>query len=222
MVKKATAWAVRIDELPGVSEKIAEWCSSKGAVICTREYSDNDTTNPHYHIALRTPEVTQETVRNWVKSILPPSAQRSDFATSEWKDDDRYLRYCCKGPNWHNITKGDEKDPKPPVVIFKMLLSPTVEELHNDFWKENQITKPKGKVDRNELVQMCVQHVKESGCGTDYLSRMEVAGNYVTRHYKGKVNDHVAFPVIQSVLWHLDRSRCEADFFSRMRKKFSL
>lgn len=220
MVKKATAWAIRIDDLPGVADKIVDWCSAKGVVLCTKEYSDDDSVNPHYHIAMRTAEVSQETIRNWVKALLPPTATRSDYATGEWKDDDRYLRYCCKGPNWHNITKGVDKEPLKPIVIYRMLMSPTVESLHADFWKENVASKPKGKIERNELVQMCVEHVKASGIGDDYLSRMEIASAYVVRHFKGKVNDHVIFPVVQSVLWHLDRNRVEADVFSRMRKKF--
>jgi len=222
MVKKATAWAVRIDDVEGVSEKIADWCSTRGVVLCTKEYSDTDTSNVHYHIAMRTPEVSQETIRNWVKSILPPTATRSDYATGEWKDDDRYLRYCCKGPNWHNIVTKKEQDPKPPIVIFKMLLSPTVEELHADFWKENKVQGEKTKAKREDVINDCVAHVKESGCGTDYYAMMEVASRYMLRHYRGKINDHVLTPMVQSVLWHLDRKRVEEDVYSRLRKKLSM
>lgn len=222
MVKKSTAWAVRIDDLPGVADNIVKWCGEKGVVLCTKEYSDTDTTNVHYHIAMRTPEVSQETVRNWVKALLPPGASRSDYATTEWKDDDRYLRYCCKGPNWHNITTQKETDPKPPIVVYKMLMSPTVDDLHADFWKENKVQKSKLKVSKDDVVQECVEHVAQSGCGEDYYSRMEVASRYIVTRFKGKVNDHVIFPILQSVLWHLDRKRVEADVFSRMRKKFSL
>lgn len=221
MPKKSDAWSVRVDDVSGVSGKVVKWCEEKGVVLCVREEADNDTPNPHYHMAIRTPgEVTQETIRNWVKSLLPTGFTKHDFSTAVWDGEEALLRYLCKGPNWAQIKKGEKVPVLPPKVIFRQLLGKTVEDLHSDFWKENAIKGPAVKKRREDIVKECVAAVKDSGLES-YAERMELASGLILDAYSGKVNDHVAFPILQSVMWTLDRRQATADFHARMLKKFS-
>lgn len=224
MPKTSTTYNFRVDEMTGTAEKVIEFCKSPrhGVVLCTREEGDTGHPNPHYHFAIRLSEpVSQETIRNWAKSLLPPGATKSDFQTATWDGEEKFLRYCCKGVNAGAIMKGDVKAPVlPPKVISSHLLGMTVEALHKDFWAENAKAAPAVKKRKEELVRSCIEHVKSAGL-TTYADQLETACAFVLAEYKGKVNDHVAFPIIQSVMWSLNTHQASADFHSRMLKKFS-
>lgn len=233
MVKKASAWSVRIDEIPGVTrEVVSAWCSKYNAVLCVREETDDETPNPHYHMALRTEEVSQETVRNWVKKVFGDSPySRSDFATAVWDGEDSFLRYCCKGPDWQDVKSGKTKQmdsPRQPDVVFTQLLIITTVELSREFWAQNkakgELVK-KGKTKSPELVDEVVARVRAKIASMEitdtWLSKCETANEILMDIYKGKVNDHVIFPILQSCMYHLDRKVTVADQFGRMLKKFS-
>lgn len=231
--KKSSAWSVRIDEIPGVTrDVIVAWCHKYNAVLAVREETDDETPNPHYHIALRTEEVSQETVRNWTKKAFGDSPfSRSDFATAIWDGDEKFLRYCCKGPNWHDIKTGKTKQMdslRQPDVVMTQLLLITTNQLHADFWAANKakgelVKKAKSK--SPELVEEVVSQVRakiaSSEIADTWLSKCETANEILMDIYKGKVNDHVIFPILQSCMYHLDRKTTVADQFSRMLKKFS-
>jgi len=233
MVKKASAWSIRIDEIPGVTrEVVSAWCSKYNAVLCVREETDEETPNPHYHIALRTEEVSQETVRNWTKKVFGDSPfSRSDFATAIWDGEDKFLRYCCKGPDWQDVKSGKTKQmdsPRLPNVVFTQLLKITTEDLHREFWAENKVKGTLVKKAKNkspELVEEVVSQVRakiaSSEIADTWLSKCETANEILMDVYKGKVNDHIIFPVLQSCMYMLDRKVTVADQFSRMLKKFS-
>lgn len=233
MVKKASAWSIRIDEIPGVTrEGIKAWCHKHNAVICVREEVDDETPNPHYHIALRTETVSQETVRNWTKKVFGDSPfSRSDFATAVWDGEESFLRYCCKGPDWQDVKSGKTKQmdsPRQPDVVMTQLMLLTTTSLHAEFWTENRAKSAsvkKGKGKSPELVDETVANIRvkiASGEVEDsWMAKCEAANGYLMDIYKGKCNDHVIFPVLQSVMYQLDRKQTVSSQFSRMLKKFS-
>ena len=233
MVKKSSAWSVRIDEIPGVTrEAVIAWCHKYNAVLAVREETDDETPNPHYHIALRTEEVSQETVRNWVKKLFGDSVfSRSDFATAIWDGEDKFLRYCCKGPDWQDVKSGKTKQmdsPRQPDVVMTQLLMMTTTELNREFWTENKVKGDlvkKGKSKSPELVEEVVSQVRAKIASSEitdtWLSKCSMANEILMDVYKGKVNDHIIFPILQSCMYHLDRKTTVADQFSRMLKKFS-
>lgn len=230
MVKKASAWAIRIDEIAGVTRStITDWCKKHNAVLACREDPDNETPNPHYHIALRSEEVTQETIRNWTKKVfgdLPYS--KSDFATALWDGEEKYLRYCCKGPDWHADKTKQMDSYRKPDVVFTQLLILTTDDLHKSFWESNKISGDrvkKGGTKSPELVDEVVSRVRAkvatSEISSDWMSQCAEANTILMDVYNGKCNDHVIFPVLQSVMYKLDRKTTIANQFSRMLKKFS-
>lgn len=233
MVKKSSAWSIRIDEIPGVTrEGIKAWCLKYNAVLCVREEVDDETPNPHYHIALRTEEVSQETVRNWTKKVFGDSSfSRSDFATSVWDGEESFLRYCCKGPDWQDVKSGKTKQmdsPRKPDVIMTQLLVMTTDSLHTSFWSENKVKTERVKKCKSnppELVDETVtkvrDKVKSGEIEDNWMAKCEAANGILMDVYKGKCNDHVIFPVLQSVMYYLDRKQTVSSQFSRMLKKFS-
>lgn len=231
MVKKASAWAIRIDEVAGLTRSaIIDWCKKYNAVVCCREEPDSETPNPHYHIALRSDEVSQETIRNWTKKAfgdLPYS--KSDFATSVWDGEENYLRYCCKGPDWQGDKTKQMDSYRKPDVIFTQLLIITTDSLHAAYWAENkarlaalvQKTAKKSPELVDEVVDQIRTKLASSEIEDDWLSKCSAANTILMDVFKGKCNDHIIFPILQSVMYQLDRKQTVANQFSRMLKKFS-
>lgn len=219
MVKKASAWSIRIDEIPGVTrETVISWCRIHNPVLCVREETDEESPNPHYHIAMRTEEVTQETIRNRIKKVFGDSPySRSDFATATWDNDDKLLRYFCKGPGWKEKTPG-----APPDVVHTSLLAMTIEELFREFWKENTRNGERvktAKLKTPEILDECYNHVKAMKLANWYDAVSQVT-YYLTDHYGAKINDHVLFPLVQHVMWRLDPSAVRKDVADRILRKF--
>lgn len=212
---KATAWNIRVDEIPGVTrEAVASWCVANGAVLCVREETDEDSLNPHYHIAIRTIEISQETIRNWVKKLFPGEFSRSDFSTAVWDSDDKLLKYFSKGPGWKTKTPGALPD-----VVFTNLLEATVKSFHEDFWKENSSRGKKIKKSKVDLVDEIYEKAKKEKF-TDWYSAMEFVSGEFIDSLSGKVNDNVLFPLVQSVMWKLDPGAVKKSVFQRMSQKF--
>lgn len=219
MSKKSSSWSVRIDETPGVTrEGIKEWCVKHNVVLCVREETDEESPNPHYHIALRSSEISQETVRNWTKKVFGDSPySRSDFATATWDGDDKLLKYFSKGAGWKTKTKGPLPD-----VVHTTLLPMTLEALHTDFWIENtrkgeRVKSAKGK--SPEMLDECYRHVKAMKLANWHDAVSQVT-HYLVDQYSAKINDHVLFPMVQSVLWRLDPTAIKHDVTDRMIRKF--
>lgn len=219
MVKKASAWSIRLDEIPGVTrETVISWCRIHNPVLCVREETDEETPNPHYHIALRTEDVTQETIRNRLKKVfgdLPFT--KSDFATAIWDNDDKLLQYFCKGPGWKTKTPGS-----PPDIVFTTLLDATLTDLHQAFWKENsrkgELVKS-AKAKSPEVLDECYRHVKDMKLSNWYDAVSQVT-YFLTDYYGAKINDHILFPMVQHVMWKLDPSAVRKDVTDRMLRKF--
>jgi len=219
MVKKSGAWSIRIDEIPGVTrEVINEWCIKHKAVLCVREETDEETPNPHYHIALRCEEVSQETARNWTKKAFGDSPfSRSDFATATWDGDDKLLKYFCKGSGWKAKTPGPLPD-----IVYTTLLPMTVQSLHSEFWAENsrkgdRVKSAKGK--SPEMLDECYNHVKAMKL-SNWYDAVHAVTCYLLEQYGAKINDHVLFPMVQSVMYRLDKPGIAKDVTERMIKKF--
>ena len=219
MSKKSSSWSVRIDEIPGVTrEGIKEWCVKHNVVLCVREETDEESPNPHYHIALRSSEVSQETVRNWTKKVFGDSPySRSDFATATWDGDDKLLKYFSKGSGWKTKTKGPLPD-----VVHTTLLPMSLDSLHSEFWEENtrkgdRVKSIKGK--SPEMLDECYNHVKAMKL-TNWYDAVHQVTYYLLDKYGAKINDHVLFPMVQSVMYRLDKPGIQKDVAERMIKKF--
>lgn len=209
---KSPAWDVRIDALAGVEENLRPWCEKHGAILAVKEWADAETANPHFHVALRTPEVSDQTVRNWVKELLPPGAAKTDYSLRRWDGQEKLLNYYCKGPAWYGVktSKSTNGAPEPPVVIYTTLLEATIKSYHDEFWKNNKEKtaelkdKAKKAAKSEDVVQLAVAHIKAiqaNGRHITYEKGSYLAFEYIFDHYKGRIGRYALQNMVQSVLW---------------------
>lgn len=232
---KHRSWKVRVDDVSGMEQKILEWAKTVEMPIVVWESPDGETSNPHYHIALRlSKECSSETLRNKVKEALKGEA-KLDYATGPWDDDVKYLQYCCKGDDWTLVKEGrlvpGSFEPRPPKVIHYMpdlgdgkFHSPG--ELHKAFWSTAVAEyNPDLRSSKAHKLPVLIEGWaaiirKDDECST-YYAKQDKAMELVLEYYGGKVADHHAFPIIQSIMYKVDKVNTISDFKSRMFKKFS-
>lgn len=222
---KGESWAVRIDEIPGLTrDRMVEWCIEHEAVICCRETPDSETPNPHYHIAMRTKPITRETLRNWVKKVFGDlSFKSSDFATAPWDGEEEYLRYCCKGPGWSKTPRVQEL---PDVVYSTLMVRLTVKQLNDDFWAKNKAdgdalaskAKTNWKMLEEVLEEMRSEMRTEHITYDDGLSR--VVSKIMTKK-EGRIADQILFMYSQHIMYKLAPGPAIEDAVERMRRRFN-
>lgn len=233
--EKHRCWKVRVDEAPGIEDKIVSWAQTVDIPLIVREDPDGETPNPHYHFGIRfDKECSQETVRNRVKDALKGEA-KLDYATGVWDDSIDYLVYMCKGDDWTYVKDGKRSphgETRPPKVIRYV---PQVDgsggfwtpgSLHERFWQRARDEySPELRKNIKEklpvLIEGWAQTIRKDPECTSYCAQQDAAMDLVIDFYKGKVQDHVAFPIIQSIMYKVNREHTVSDFKSRMFKKFS-
>jgi len=227
------AWTIRIDDHPGLKDALGKWVGEHVVVLAVWEAADDDSPNPHVHLAVRFPlAITRQTLRNRIAPLLPPSHKRSDFATAKWDGDDKFLAYLCKGPSWSSVRNGTHKGaPHPPVVWTSTLLETNVKTLHERFWTENKAKAAELKAKEKKLktngyrdlaTQITEQIQKDKAI--DLTSRTEwvvEASRLLLLETKGYIADHTSFMIIQMVLYLGMRDTAEKTHADRMLKKFS-
>lgn len=211
-------WSFYIDEKHGVTrEVILDFCKKWDVVLAVREdrEPEHPEPNPHYHLAFRTPrEYTQKGVRDIVRKMFTSSPDAKDWGTSIWDESDELLRYFCKGPGWAAKTKTELPD-----VVFTKLAPGTIKEFHEEFWKKNESSGKKIKKLKIDLIEEIYQKAKKEKFTNWFLAVEFVTGAFVDE-LSGKVNDHVLFPLVQSVMWKLDPSGVKKTVYERMVQKF--
>jgi len=225
--EKFLAWHLRFDVKeaapPGAADPPAapapRWPSEFpvkfGVLFLVQEQGDQETPNPHYHAAcvLSSPE-SKQTLQNRFKKMFPTHCG-GDYALMQWKlyqhADDNLLQYMAKGPS--------KTVPEQPVVLINNTLHDPVN-LFNAYWAKNTVMKaetanPDLKKPAHEII------IGRCARMDTYADQQEEVMTKTLAYYRGKVNDHVAFPVIQAVLYHFYPTKTEGDFRTRMLKKFS-
>lgn len=233
--EKYRCWKVRVDDTSGMESKILEWAKSVDIPLVVWESPDNESPNPHFHLAVRLEkECGAETLRNKVKSALKGEA-KLDYATGPWDDAYLYLQYMCKGDDWSRVKDGTKVPgtftPLPPKVIYQKLISGdgkfiTPCELHAAFWEKAKADYDPGKRSKGgkylpALIEGWATLVRKDEDCTSYERQQEKAMELVFDYYSGKVADHHAFPIIQSILYKVDKHTTCSNFKNRMFKKFS-
>ena len=204
-----SAWTIRIDLIPGVREKLVDYCVKLPALICTEEMG-SETEKEHVHILayLQTPTPKQD-LTALLKSHFSDSAfSKSNFAFSEWESygKNKLLeQYVCKGPS--TAVRYE------PIVIYKNWLEDHMEH-HRNYWKihdDLKVTKSKKKeikeYDKFFVVDKVYNQLMEAQTTYEVVSQVAPAdiwyrntvNELVLQHYRGKLNDNIAFPVIQGI-----------------------
>lgn len=235
--KSSSTWALRVDDYPGLVEKIHSWKVEK--VLVVLEDPDDDCPNPHYHMAIRLPKsCTQQSFRDKVLAALKGEA-KLDYATKIWDDGSEYLQYCCKGDDWLAVKAGDKIPGKfvprlPKVIAYTPKLdtsggieSPDI--WHSRWWEQavkdySPELRKKRKENLPALIEGWASQIKSefsTGELVNYIQQQDRAMELVAIHYKLKIQDHHAFSIIQSIMYHVDSKQSTEDFKSRMFKRFS-
>lgn len=236
-------WLIRIDLIPGVQEALGDYCVKLPALICTEEAGEGATPNPHVHILAsfdadqqkgteKSPGLIQKMKTHFANTVF----EKSDFAFTVWETHGQNTdmeEYVCKGPY-----KGLKTE---PIVRHKSTsFFRDVAQLHEAWWQKHQVIldksaqkvkKEKQKLEDkmivvekcNERVNQLVEEIygpnKSIGCLT-MSALKELVYKAVIQHYKGKVNDHISFPVIQALMFRYAPVPVEAAFGKRMDDKF--
>lgn len=100
------------------------------AVVCCRELSERD--KIHYHLGFHCGDKKEQVRDNFRKHFHHDIAPKTGYSFSEDRclSPQRYRRYCAKG-----------NGPKeaPVILMWQALLDePSITELHETFWKENE------------------------------------------------------------------------------------
>jgi len=221
---KASAWSLRLAAFAGWEESLRPWCEERGVVLAVKEFGDDESPNQeHFHLLLRTELVTDPTIRNWVKALVGETP-RSSKALKPLAEEavENYLRYCCKGPNWHDVKLKKTSDREPPTVVFTTLLPPTIKAYHDEFWKVNTANGAQRKkakvVTPDEIVDLCVQYLRPKG-HTDYWECCNHATDWLAKYYKYRRADQHLYPMVQSVMWHMDAFHTRQMVQRRMRER---
>jgi len=214
---KYPAWAIHIDLVEGVREKLGQYCASLPALVCVEENGE-ETGKPHVHIltVLTAPE-SKQTLGNRLKKIFPVfGAQFSFVPWVDYESDSNFKvqQYTCKGPSKSVKT--------PPIVLYKNWLDDVMIH-HENYWtradqiaRENKDKVKKGTVN-DDMVTAIIEEIKNEK--VDANSVFQVACSKVVKWKKGKINDHVAWPLIQSIDYHFNPSEVSSAFYYRMLKK---
>jgi len=214
---KCLAWLIHIDLIEGVREKLADYCLKLPALVCVEENGE-ETGKPHIHIltVLEAPE-SKQTLGNRLKKIFPVSG--SQFSFVPWTDfnspdNTKVQQYVCKGPSKSVKT--------PPIVLHKNWLDDVMIH-HENYWKRSKeiALENKDKVKKgthnDEMVAAIIDEIKKEKIDSNDI--FHTACSKIVKWKKGKINDHVAWPLIQSIEYHFNPSEVTSAFYYRMLKK---
>lgn len=218
---KHIAWMIHVDLVEGVREKLVEYCQTLPALICCEENGE-ETGKPHVHILAVLPEPTsKQTLGNRLKKILPVSGPQFSFVC--WEDFNspdplkatRAQQYVCKGPS--------KSVKSPPIVLHKNWLDDELVH-HEAYWQRwGEITaENKDKIKKmsynDQMVAEIIEEIRVDP-SADTADIFALACKKILKRKKGRINDHVAFPLIQSIEYHFSPTQVTEAFYDRMLKK---
>ena len=200
---------------PEVDSKVLEFCN-RFALMASTEYGDRK----HYHIAISLKEpVSYKTFRSYLTKHLSATLRgTTSFKTREWKDYGNNLnleKYICKGAG---------PDTPPEILMNRTLLVPL--ELQKLYWEENKALQSDAKKMRDERAQkamkqgtkcideICIKYKNQYAKTEDIIRD-------VLEHYQGRCTDHQIFPIVQAIMYKLDKVQTQDNVVNRMMKKFS-
>jgi len=216
------SWMVGMDLLPGVREKLPDFCGQIGALICCEELG-TQTEKPHVHILVIFPEpVSRITFRNRIKRYFDIKFGKSELYLTQWTTcgkDKGLEEYVCKGPSTTLQT--------PPIVIYKNWIEDE-QEHHKNWWTKHKELEAKPSKKKNvnttqDFINETITNFNhdKTVCDLPEPELFEYTTLYVVRKYKAKINDNILFPIIQSIVWNFHPKPIEREIHLRMLRKKS-
>jgi len=216
-----------IHEVKGVErQKVQILAQTLGqCFLAAREEADEHDANPHYHLLVKfDPPVSREVLTRKISKLFSlDKVGRNDKHLLMWNttdaelfsETDRQSIYCSKGP--------DNEVQKPVDVVYKSISDELLLLAHNTYWNNwNQVYKPirdKNLAKKSEPKETII--IKQYQALNISSPSFRSVCQEVMKLYKGKVNDHVAWPVIQAVLYHYYPSQVDQEAHKRFLKRFA-
>ena len=209
--EKRLAWDLRIDDKYPDHPLPEKFFGEFPGIFCCKEVGgDSESPNPHWHIAIvcKTPE-SKQTITNRIKRLLPNHTQ-CERAVSSWKKfgspDDELLCYLSKGTGPDFETQG-------PNIVFNHTLE-DVKKLHERYWLKN-----KQYVEDNKERPLCDRVYLAVEKVENFDEQSDLVFDEIMRQTRGKINDNIAWPHYQAVMYRIDPQHTSMNFRERMRKK---
>lgn len=199
---------------PEVDSKVLEFCN-RFALMASTEYG----ARKHYHIAIHLPEeVCYKTFRTYLTKYLGDLKGTTSFKTRKWEDYGVNLnleQYVCKGAS---------PDSPPEMIMNKTLLDPL--ELQKMYWEVNKKLLDQAKQARDDKAK------EEAKKGTKIIEQISAKNKgifvktediiaEVLECYGGRCSDHQMFPVVQAIMYRLDKVQTTDNVVNRLMRKFS-
>lgn len=210
-------WFLRIDDLSGFNIQELIVLTDWGVEYVVRESPES---NPHYHIFLKyKTERTKSTINKYLTKQFPLLSGNGAFCNKEVPDTPEdiaaVLRYMSKGTH-HGYTESN------PCVIFRLrtINRLSVEQYHNDYWKRfkglsgGKTKSTESTSDRyiRQVKELVITRTYQKPNITDLCNLMMEVSN-------GKLNDHIGFACLQSLMYHYNPTVTAASFTQRMCEK---
>lgn len=153
------------------------------------------------------PPVSKQTLKNRLDKLVPNHRPRISAWKTYGQPDDKLVQYLCKGPSIEIM----------PNVIHNPFGYDIVH-YHHLYWKVNEDL----KASRKDMPLCDRVYEACEADGWEKKNRQKLIDQICTKVMvltKGRINDHVAFPHIQSVLYRRDPSFATLEFKKRMYDK---
>lgn len=213
---KSTHWFLRVDDISGFN--VQQLCDNKdwGVILAVKEDPDNETPNPHYHILLKYKVVRcKSTINDYLRDLFPVLKGNKVFGNTVATPGDfenKVYPYMCKGRQ-HGYS-----DTNPNVCFNPTNLD--IPKYHNLYYEQRKQMKkggPTGKEVSSKLIIAAKQLIQER---TIKQPNWTDIANIVLEVSQGKLNDNLAFTVIQALMYHYNLEECKSTFTSRLYSKF--
>lgn len=211
---------IGINLLPGVRDKLADYCVKLPALICVEEVGEENEKDHVHILAALDPPVSNQTLRNRIKKHFGVEFKKEELYISEWKTD-TLKHYVCKGPSKSVMTQ--------PVILHTTWTPEEIQTYHEAYWQHAASavkTSPakRAKQDADELCDTIANTIKHKYIGNPDASikdcHNEICSILLAKKI-GRIGDHIAFPYVQAILYRIYPRWVEADFQDRMKRKFN-
>lgn len=196
---------------PEVDTKVLEFCN-RFALLASIEYGERK----HYHIAIHLQEeVSYKTFRGYLSKYISPDLKgTTSFKTKDWTD---YGKNCNLE---QYICKGVSPEQGPEMLMNRTLIESATH--HINYWKQDKESASTGKAKAKAAMKKGTKIIDDISANhkNEYVKTPEIIRE-VFDAYEGRCNDNQMFPIVQAIMYKLDKVQTTDNAVNRLMRKFS-